>query len=169
MELIKDLELEIKDKLDSLESTLSKNQKSSFHFQSVRNFVAHIFLPPKNKKILSNKLYQINLVRNQNLIKEYLDLIIDEKVSAEDSIYLFKKYITVIGEFMNRHYGLSFAGGKIKYLIYLAYATVGMILDFILWILFDNTIYAFTIVMLAYILVMNFRQHKKGKIYGPNY
>ena len=169
MESNKDLETEINNKLDSLEATLSLDQKSSFHFKSVRNFVAHIFLPPKNNKILISKLYQVNVVRNQELINEYLDLIIDKRVSTEDSIYLFKKYIKEIGEFMNRNYGLSFAGGKIKYLIFLVYATIGLILDLVFWAVFDHTIYAFTIVLLAYILIKNFRQHKNGKVYGPNY
>lgn len=163
-----DLEEEIKTKFSQLEKDLTQKEKNDFHFKSLQNFILHIFKDDEsnNKK---SKLREINLKRNKSLILEYLNLIINKKVSEADSTFLFKNYIKIIGEFMNRNFGFSFAGGKIKYFLFLIYATVGAIFDVLFWFLFDHPIYIFTLLFLIYSIVRTYIKFRNNKLYGPNF
>lgn len=165
-----DLEEEIRNKLLKLDTNLSIEQKRDYHLNSIHNFVHHIFKEGPDTKVSASKLNKVNLKRNREMILEYLDRIIEGEVGTDDSIFLFKKYIKAIGEFMNRNYGFSFAGGKIKYLLFLIYATVGAIIDIAVLFLFDiSTYYVFTLFFLIYSVVRTYIKFKRKKVYGPNF
>ena len=163
------LENVVNEKLSLLEQSLTPQEKQDFHINSIKNFVIHIFKKEPNSKINSSQLKKINLKRNQELILEYLDLIIDKKVSSEDSVSLFKNYIEKIGEFMNRNFGFSFAGGKLKYLRFLIYATFGAVIDLLIWFFTNNLSYYFTVAVLLFSIIRTYNKFKNNKLYGPNF
>lgn len=165
-----DLENQIRNKLSKLDANLSMEQKSDYHFKSIHNFVHHIFKEGSDSISSGSQLKKINLKRNREMIQDYLDMILEGEVGKDDSTFLFKKYIKVIGEFMNRNYGFSFAGGKIKYFLFLIYATVGVVVDMIFWFLLNiSTNYIFTLVFLVYSIVRTSIKYRKKKVYGPNF
>ena len=163
------LENDVKEKVSFLERKLTSKEKEDFHFESIKNFVTHIFKKEPTSKIENSQLQKINLRRNQELILEYLDLVIDKKVSSDDSTFLFKSYIKKIGEFINANFGFSFAGGKLKYLRFLIYATFGALIDASIWIFSNNTTYYFTIMFLLYSIIRTYIKFKNNKLYGPNF
>lgn len=108
-------------------------------------------------------------MRNKKLLLEYLSLILDKKVSTDDTVFLFKNYVKPIGEFMGSNYGFSFAGGKIKYLYFLIYISFGAFIDLIIWAILKNPVYIFTLLLLIYSVIKVFIKSQKGKLYGPNF
>lgn len=163
------LENAVNEKISLLEKSLTPKEKQDFHFKSIKNFAIHLFKNKPNSKIESSRLKKINLKRNQELILEYLDLIIDKKVSSDDSVSLFKNYIEKIGEFMNRNFGFSFAGGKLKFLRFLISATIGAVIDLSIWVFTDNLSCYFTIAVLLYSIIRAYIKLKNNKLFGPNF
>lgn len=162
------LEGEIKTKFRLLNEKLTNDEKKAFHFKSIDNFIKHIFETKADKKN-NKKLFKINLERNKSLILEYLIMIERGEASKIGSKTIYTKYIEPIGEFMNRNYGFSFSGGNFMYFHFLIYTSIGMVIDLIIWAIFNNLFYIFTILFLSYSIVKTHIKSIKGKLYGPNF
>jgi predicted transport protein len=172
---LEEIENKIKEKLTYLELNLSFEQKQHFHLRSINNFVYHIF--NRNAKAYKSKsrLVQINIERNKKLLLEYLDTVITEhKITGNNnemynSKALYKIYVSGIGEFMNKNFGFSFSGGNFKYLTLLIWATLGGIIDLILWITTKYVAYYFTIGFICLAISRHELKKAQKKLYGPNY
>lgn len=165
------IEKQIKEKFWKLNKRLSTEEKKNFHFKSVENFIFHIFKEKSNKNS-KKKIYEINLKRNKELLIKYLSLIESEGVNNLESKSLYKEYIEPVGEFMNRNYGFSFAGGIFLYFHFLIYITIGIFIDTIFWFILKEPILIigfFTVILFTYSIIKIYIKAKKGKLYGPNF
>jgi len=166
---LEEIEKEVKERLSELDSKLSQKEKRYFHLQSIKNFVFHIFDSKNNIYKSDSRLKLINLKRNKELILDYLKKIENEENPKEKSMELFKNEVKVIGEFMNRNFGFVFAGGKIKYFVFLIWMTCGAFIDFVLMLTSKYSSYYFIIGLLILSISRNVLKSKQKKVYGPNY
>lgn len=160
------LDKEILELFNKLDTDLKDEEKKLIHFKSVSNFIHHLIFNQTDNPKKNEELQRLGEVRLKKKLFEYLNLVSNKKVNTKESSILYRKYIDEIGDFMVDYYGFSGEGGKLKLLTLLIVVILGAIMDFIIYLFNSKVQYTFIALFLSLYFVRLFIKYKTKKLYG---
>lgn len=139
------------------------------HLRSLSNFVHTLtFVQEPNLKKNSNRI-ALSRVRKKELILEYLKQLEEEKRVTDDlSDKYFNEYIKPLGNYMSSYHRFSYIGGGAILLKFVLFLTIGIILDYLLFLITGRWVY-FTILILILFSFRYYKKYQQKRVFGYRY